>query len=191
MKRHMHVYTLLFFILIVTMSFTWKGIMKMYEASYNHSSTETVQKMYSILNGKYQFELPQNWKFTRGITSGGEVLYSGDFVSNDKKITGLVQAWNIGTPLKEFLEKSKFSSVGMVDIKDYNLKPYQTGIHRGYILTYSSTGSDGQVYRSTEYFIPANDKEFFRISFFVKEQNFTEELKKVFDSIASTLKIRK
>jgi hypothetical protein len=190
MKKISYIYTALFFILIVSLSYTWKGIMEMYRSSYNPVAEVPVMKQYSIMNGKYQFQLPENIKLTKGITSGGEVLYHGDLASTDNKIKGAVEVWNINTTLKDFLDKSRFSTVGVVDVQNYLLSPFQVGELRGYVLTYSRSGNDNLRYQYVEYFIPTTNKEFFRLSFYLKLSDYNENLRKLLDSIALTFKIK-
>jgi hypothetical protein len=190
MKKLKYIYTAILFVLIVTLSFSWRGILDMYRSSYNSDPSLPIMKNYSILKGRYSFQIPGSWRFVEGITGGSEVRYSGDFNSPDSKVRGLVQVWNINVSLKDFLEKSKFSSVGIDGLQNYTLKPFQFNGIRGYVLTYLSPGNDNVRYQAVEYFAPVSAKEFFRISFYTKEQDYNEAQRKLYDSIALTLRIK-
>jgi hypothetical protein len=117
-------------------------------------------------------------------------LYHADFTSADKEIRGFAEVWNINAPLLNFLEQSKKNSQGSVFYKYYRLQKAKIGIYNGYLLEYSIRGNNGKFYKGLEYFIPAGGEYFFRISFFVPEDNYSTKIDMMIKGIINTVQVK-
>lgn len=142
-------------------------------------------KQYDVLKGSFKYKLPENWSTSQKNFGGGEILYHNDFNSSDEKIHGFVEVWKLRESLKSFLDSSKSSAFKPESYKNYSLVPKKINNHSGYLLTYDMNTSSGKYYKSYEYFVDNKDN-FFRISFYVMEDNFKENMPAIFEAIAST-----
>lgn len=130
--------------------------------------------------------MPAKWSGIQQKFQGGEILYNNDFKSDDTKIQGFVQEWNTSGDLKSFLESSKKISEIQNDIKNYKMTPITIKQFNGYLVNYEMTTSPKESYKAYEYFLKDKDK-FIRFSFFVKSDNFKENMITIFETIVETM----
>ncbi|MBP2032315.1 hypothetical protein J2Z42_000980 [Clostridium algifaecis] len=142
---------------------------------------------YSELNGKIKYKLPSSWKVKKQGTFGDEIVCHTDFKSNDDKINGFFEVWNFKGDLRTFLENSKVISDKQNLYKKYSLRDISYGDKTGYLLEYTMTKAVGNDYMGEEYFIK-NGNQFYRFSFFMKEEDFKENMPTMFKTIVNTLK---
>lgn len=152
--------------------------------------SQQLLKSYTALGGKLSFELPDTWTTSQAAFEGGEIIYHLNFISNDKKIHGFVQAWKLDKPLKQFLEESKEAAVGAVDFKYFKIKEMMTDKKQGYILEYSRANEKGEYIKAYEAFIEGYGKDVFRISFFIPEKEWKDYYKILFDRILCSVSIK-
>lgn len=161
------------------------------ESISEERSLKQLFKAYNVMDGTFYFELPDSW-FTNEVSfMGGEILYHMDFISPDKKIYGFVQVWKLSEPLRQFIEKSKESAVGVLDFKYFDIKEIMSDNKRGYMLDYSRANYEGGYIKAYETFIEGYADRIYRISFFVPEKEWKNYYKVIFDRIIHTIKIRK
>lgn len=146
---------------------------------------------YNVMDNTFHFELPESWYTHEVSFAGGEILYHINFMSPDKKIHGFVQVWKLSEPLKQFIEKSRKSAVGVVDFKYFNIKEIMSDNKKGYLLDYSRANPKGEYIKSYEAFIEGFSNRVYRLSFFVPEKEWKNYYKVLFDRIIHTVKINK
>jgi hypothetical protein len=144
---------------------------------------------YNVLDNTFHFELPHSWYTNEVSFAGGEILYHMNFISQDKKVNGFVQVWKLSKPLKQFIEESKKSAVGIVDFKYFDIKEFMTDSKKGYLLDYSRANSKGEYNKAYEAFIEGSADRVYRISFFMPEKEWKNYYKVLFDRIIRTAKI--
>ncbi|WP_446898249.1 PsbP-related protein [Clostridium sp. LBM24168] len=142
---------------------------------------------YTELNGRIKYKLPSEWQVRKQNMFGDEILCHTDFESKDDKIRGFFQVWKLNGDLKTFLKNSKIISDKQNLYKYYSLKNIDLDKRKGYLLKYDITKSVGGSYIGEEYFIKNGD-EFYRFSFFVKEEDFKENMSDIFKTVVKTLK---
>lgn len=142
---------------------------------------------YTELNGRVKYKLPSEWQVRQQNIFGDEILCHTDFKSKDDKINGFFQVWKLDGDLKTFLKNSKMISDKQNLYKYYSLKDINLDGRKGYLLKYDITKPVGSSYIGEEYFIK-NDNEFYRFSFFVKEDDFKKNMSDTFRTIVETLK---
>lgn len=147
-------------------------------------------KKYTALQDKFEFMLPSAWSAMEQAFSGGEIIYSLAFMSDDKKIHGIMQVWDIDKPLKQFIDESKKSAVGIVDFKYYRVKELKSGQNKGYLLDYSRRSAQDKYVRAYEAFIEGADNRIYRVSFFVEEENWKPQYIILFNRIIRSLTIK-
>lgn len=145
---------------------------------------------YNVMEDTFHFELPDTWDTHEVTFSGGEVLYHLNFTSQDKRIHGFVQVWKISKTLKQFIEESKQSAVGVVDFKHFNVKEMMVGDRKGYLIDYSRANQKGEYNRAYEAFLEGPSNRIYRVSFFVPEKEWRNYYKIIFDKIINSIRIK-
>ncbi|KUO68663.1 MAG: hypothetical protein APF77_14760 [Clostridia bacterium BRH_c25] len=145
---------------------------------------------YNVMDNTFHFELPDSWYTNEVSFTGGEVLYHMDFISKDKRIHGLVQVWKLSKPLKQFVEESKKSAVGVVDFKYFDVKEIMTDNRKAYLTEYSRANQKGEYNKAYEVFVEGPSSRMYRISFFVPEKEWRNYYKVIFDRIIYSIRIK-
>lgn len=142
---------------------------------------------YRELDNKLTYKLPAEWTTKVQKFEGPEILYHNDFQSRDAKIHGFVQVWNLEEDLQIFLQKSKDAAFKQNQYKDYKIVPIKLNNKEGYELIYTTFNIEDNVsYKGDEYFIRTGNG-FLRISFFVRDKNYKENMATLFRTIAETI----
>ncbi|MDF2532223.1 MAG: conserved rane-associated protein [Clostridia bacterium] len=176
---------------LMSVDFTFGPIVSTFRNSMEYQKAERqVLKKYSALQGKFEFSLPADWTTMEEPFSGGEIIYNIFFVSEDKKIHGFVQVWDINKPLKQFIEESKQAAVGVIDFKYYRVKELTVNTNNGYLLDYSRKSNQDNYIKSYEAFIQGSNGRIYRVSFFVEEQNWKQQYLILFNRIIRSFVIK-
>lgn len=177
-------------IFLASISYAFNPIVETFRNSMEYQKAEKqVLKKYTALQDKFEFMLPSNWTTMEYPFGGGEIIYNLYFLSGDKKVHGFVQVWDIHKPLKQFIDESKKSSVGVVDFKYYRVKELKAGGHKGYLLEYSRRTNQDRYVRAYEAFIEGDKERIYRISFFVEEESWKQQYLILFNRIIRSIKI--
>lgn len=144
-------------------------------------------KTFTIMNGKISYKLPSKWSTEIRDLPGGEITYHNEFHSKDNVIYGFVQVWNINDDLKDFLSKSKNVSEKGNQVTDYNIRMTTISNRKWYEVSYNISGINPQVFNAHEYFIK-NGNNIIRFSFFVRRENFKENMEGIYNALVGTLK---
>ncbi len=146
---------------------------------------------YNVMDNTFHFQLPDSWSAYEASFAGEEILYHLNFISKDKKIHGFVQVWKLSEPLKQFIEKSKESAVGVIDFKNFDIKEITVDNKNGYLMDYSRANQKGEYIRAYEAFIKGFSNKVYRLSFFVPEKEWKEYYRILFDRIIHSVRISK
>lgn len=139
-----------------------------------------------INNVNYKYKLPSSWETTLKNFNNSEITYHNEFVSEDSKIYGFVQTWNINKSLLNFLKDSKKISQKQNVITNYSINKIDINKQKLYLVKYTLKNKDNILFYAYEYFVPT-DNGFIRFSFFVKKQNFKQNMPQIFNAVVSTL----
>ncbi len=145
-----------------------------------------VSKTYIALDGKFSFILPDSWTTWSESFGGDEIVYHLYFKAPNKKINGFIQVWKLNVPLKQFLDESKKSSVGIVSFKYFNIKEIMPNKKRGYLVEYSRMTENGEYIKAYEAFIEGDENLIYRASFFVKENEWKNYHPIIFNKIVKS-----
>lgn len=178
-------------IFLMSIDFSFGPIVQTFKNSLAYQQAEKqLMKKYSVLGDTFQYSLPDSWNTMEEAFSGGEIIYSQYFNSNDKKIHGIVQVWNINKPLKEFIDEAKKSAVGVIDFKYYRVKEILVDNKAGYLLDYSrKSGEEGYI-KAYEAFVEGKDGRIYRVSFFEDEKNWRPQNLILFNRIIRSFAIK-
>jgi len=146
---------------------------------------------YNVMDDTFHFELPGSWDTYEASFAGGEILYHMNFISQDKRIHGFVQVWNISEPLEQFIQESKKSAVGVVDFKYFDIKEIMVDNKIGYIIDYSRANQKGEYNRAYEAFVQGFSNKVYRMSFYVSEKEWKDYYKAIFDRMIHSIRIKK
>lgn len=151
-------------------------------------STPSNNKFNSIkaLADSLSFSFPSTFTLNEKVISGGEILYHVDFNDRSKDINGFVQVWNLNTPLKEFLEQSKYTS--LQSFSDFSMSPINVNGASGYKWSYTSKG-ETQTYKSMEVFLQKGSK-MYRVSYFTPIKLWNKAQENIYNSIVNSIKIK-
>lgn len=144
---------------------------------------------YNVMDNTFHFELPDSWYTHEVSFMGGEILYHMNFVSQDKRIYGFVQAWKLSMPVKQYIEESQKSATGVVDFKNFDIKEIRIDNRRGYLMEYSRANQSGEYNKAYEVFIEGPSKRMYRLSFFVPEKEWRNYYNMLFERIIRSVKI--
>jgi hypothetical protein len=181
-----------FAVFLMSISYTFNPIVQTFKNSRGYQKAERqVLKKYQALDGKLEFALPETWTTMEEAFNGGEIEYNLYFQSPDKNIHGFVQTWNIDKPLKQFVEESKESAVGVVDFKYYRIKEIMVDNKKGYLLDYSRRTDQDEYIKAYEAFLQGYDGRIARVSFFVNEKNWRPQYLILFNRIIRSFVIMK
>lgn len=147
-------------------------------------------KEYEALNGEIQYRLPEDWITEERKFEEDEIIYHNEFQSKDLKVHGFVQVWDINYSIKEFLQSSKIIAEKQNKISDYVMESIEVNNNPGYSINYIIRNKEDNSFKCYEYFLNKDDK-IIRLSFFVKENKFKENMPTIFKNIVSTLKYKK
>lgn len=181
---------LVVFVIIVGLMCTLLGLGKNFENKIK--TTVFIQnnikslKTYEGLNKKLSYKLPSLWTTNQLNATGGEIIYHNDFLANDIKLHGFVEVWNLNENLKSFLKKSKDISDMQNINHNYTINTIKVNNKSGYLVSYDAEVSLDSTYKAYEYFIESND-QFVRFSFFIKQEDFKENMPTIYNAIVQTL----
>ncbi|MGB7604180.1 MAG: hypothetical protein WBL93_01760 [Lutisporaceae bacterium] len=176
---------------IASVYYAFNPIAETFKNSIEYQKAERqFLKKYTALQDKFEFMLPSTWSTMEQTFSGGEIIYSLAFMSDDKKTHGIVQVWDIDKPLKQFIDESKESAVGVVDFKYYRVKEIKSNQNKGYLLDYSRRTDQDKYVRAYEAFIEGANNRIYRVSFFVNEENWKSQYIILFNRIIRALTIK-
>lgn len=146
----------------------------------------TSLKEYSALNKKVTYKLPSKWITEEKNLGSKEIIYHNEFYSDEQKLHGFVQIWNLNMDLKEFIDNSKIISEQQNIIMSYTIQETKANKITGYKIEYVIKTKENSNYRATEYFLKINN-EFIRFSFFIRNEDYNNALDKVYDYIVNTV----
>lgn len=143
-------------------------------------------KQYNIAKEGYSYKLPSEWETEVKSFKGGEILYHNDFQSGNAVVHGFVEVLKIKDKLKLYLENSKVISEKQNKVYDYSISEIKVKDMEGYAIHYKIEVKPDLFYVATEYFIDGKDI-ILRFSFFVREDNYKENMPAVFNTIVRTI----
>ncbi len=140
---------------------------------------------YKSFEGKFSFQYPSAFTLNEQDFAGSEVLYHIDFMNRSQNSHGFVQVWNMPYSLKEFLERSKTTS--LQNFMSFQSKEVTVNGQPGFYWDYISHSKTGKDYRASEVFFKKDDK-MYRISYFVPESMWNKSQSDIFWNIVNSFK---
>lgn len=158
---------------------------------FNTTAPDSISyKDYTAYEGRFKYKLPSDWRTKEQKFEGNEILYHNDFISADSKILGYVQVWNLGIPLKDFIEEGKKSASQAVSFKEYSMEPVKINGKDGYILQYTREAEKDKSMKAFEIFIMDEGNVFHRFAFYMEEKTWKNDMRMFFLNIAANGKYK-
>lgn len=178
-------------VIVVGLMLILFGLQKNFDASIKHialiQNDIDSLSVYKALNERFTYKLPSGWKTKRQNFEGAEIRYHNDFWSEDAKIHGFVEIWNINEDLETFLQKSKDAALKQNEYKEYSISPVNINENNGYeIISTMIIPEKNIMYKGYEYFVKIKNG-FIRFSFFVRDKNYKENMPTIFKTIVETI----
>lgn len=184
-KKNIGMVAIILGLIILLFSFSKILNSRLINASFTLNSIEKLKKI-EVLKGKSCFYLPENWIYKEEGGLGKEVLYSGEFKSEDNKIGGLFQIWNTNKDIYKFLKDSENISKEQNKIFNYSINNIKIGNKEVILVKYKIENKNGEKYLAYEYFIPKG-REVTRMSFFLEEKNYKEYFGGLFEALVNNI----
>jgi hypothetical protein len=185
-RKRLGVMVIIIGLMMILVAFERNFDEKLKFATLIQNNISSLQK-YEALDNKLSYKLPADWIVKEQKFHGNEILYHNNFNTKDSKIHGFIECWNIKKDLKAFLEESKkISNEQNILYTEYKLSPININNRDGYLVNYTILTSYNISYKGYEYFL-RSDNKFFRFAFFVKQDNFKENMPTIFRTIVQTL----
>lgn len=146
-------------------------------------------KEYSFDEGKYVISLPNEWTVDEKENQGQYVSYKLTFKDGNNKLTGSLEIINTKEDLDAFAES---------DLKNQTLKysnaevmPFKNSSNSGVLVHYNTAVKNGYEFKNECYYLNLEEGKTAKILFNLKEKNYKENIKTVFDAIVSSVKENK
>lgn len=178
------IYCMMLCVIIISVFYRSAGV------STNSQTEDEKFKEYTGFSGKFTYKLPLSWKTSEQKFAGNEILYHNDFASDDKKIRGFVQIWNINIPLSKFISDGNNSLSGTVSFKYYTIEQIKINGLSGYLLKYSKEVENKKYTKAFEVFVMDKGDTFYRFAFYMDENDWKDEYHMYFLNIAASADLK-
>ena len=143
-------------------------------------------KEYSFNEGNYVISLPNEWTVDEKESQGQYVSYKLTFKDRNNKLTGSLEIINTKEDLDVFSER---------DLKNQSLKysneeimPFKNSNNSGVLAEYNTSIKNGYYFKNECYYLLLEDGKMAKILFNIKETDYKENIKTVFNTIVSSIK---
>jgi hypothetical protein len=143
-------------------------------------------KEYDFDEGKYVISLPSEWIVEGKESEGQYVSYKLNFKDKNNKFNGLVEVINTKEDLNVFAENDLNSQY----LEYYNSEviPFKNSKNSGVLVQYETTIKNGYDFKNECYYLNLEEGKTIKILFNLKEKDYKENMKAIFNTIISSIK---
>lgn len=146
-------------------------------------------KEYRIEDGKYTFLLPEKWSIEEKSNASGYMSYNGEFEDDENNIIGHIQVINTDEDVKILAQKDMNNlNIGH---DSHKIDNYKDDKYSGIKVGYASKVEKGYSFENSVYYIKLDNGKVAKYTFSVKKDNYKDNQKVIFDTIVSSLKIKR
>ncbi|ACD53262.1 hypothetical protein FDB55_09630 [Clostridium botulinum] len=145
-------------------------------------------KDYNFDEGRYIFSLPSEWSVSEKESQGQYISYKADFKDKDNKITGYLEVINTQIDLGNFAE-SDLKNLPL-SYKNEQIMPFKLEDTCGVLSQYKTKVRKGYTFENSCYYLSSDDGKIIKVLFNVKEDDYKENVKTVFNTIISKINIQ-
>lgn len=142
-------------------------------------------KQYSFDEGNYIISLPNEWTVDEKESKGEYVSYKLTFKDKNNKLTGSLEIINTKENLDVFAE---------IDLKNQSLEysnqevmPFKNSNYSGVLARYKTTVKNGYSFKNECYYLNLKEGKTAKLLFNIKEKDYKENIKTVFNTIISSI----
>lgn len=145
-------------------------------------------KEYSFDEGNYVYSLPSEWNVFENENKGSYVSYKANFKDKNNKITGCLEVINTQSDLGNFAEND-LKNLSLA-YKNEQIVPFKLENISGVLSQYKTKINKGYTFENSCYYINSVDGKVIKVLFNVKEDDYKENVKTVFNTIVSRINIQ-
>ncbi|AOR22301.1 PsbP-related protein [Clostridium taeniosporum] len=145
-------------------------------------------KDYGFNEEGYKFSLPSEWSISEKQNKGQYVSYKADFKDKNNKISGYLEVINTKSDLGNFAE-SDLKNLPL-SYKNEEIIPFKLENISGVLSQYKTKVKKGYTFENNCYYINSDDGKIIKVLFNIKEDDYKENVKTVFNTIISKINIQ-
>lgn len=146
-------------------------------------------KEYSLDEDNFVISLPSGWTVDEKQSKGKYVSYELKFKDKDNKLNGLVQVINTKEDLNVFAENDLNNQY----LEYYNSEviPFENFNNSGVLVQYETAIRNGYNFKNECYYLNLEEGKTIKVLFNLKEKDYKENIKTIFNTIISSIKVLK
>ncbi|MBE6071998.1 MAG: hypothetical protein E7208_08580 [Clostridium butyricum] len=142
---------------------------------------------YNFDESNYIISLPNEWMVIEKMGDNQYTTNVLNFTGGNNKLTGSLQIINTQDKIDIFAEKdSKNQSLKYSNLE---IMPYKDKNNTGVLSTYETSIRNGYDFKNQCYYLQLEEGKIIKILFNVKDKNYKENIKSVFNSIVSSVEL--
>jgi hypothetical protein len=143
-------------------------------------------KQYDFDEGKYIISLPSEWIVDEKESEGQYVSYKLNFKDKNNKFNGLVEVINTKEDLDVFAENDLNNQY--LEYYNSEVKSFKNSNNSGVVVQYETTIKNGYDFKNECYYLNLEEGKTIKILFNIKEKDYKENMKTIFNTIISSIK---
>ena len=144
-------------------------------------------KEYDFDEGKYIISLPSEWIVDEKESEGQYVSYKLNFKDKNNKLNGLVEVINTKEDLDVFAENDLNNQY--LEYYNSEIMPFKNSNNSGVLVQYETAIKNGYDFKNECYYLNLEEGKTIKILFNLNEKNYKENMKIIFNTIISSIKI--
>lgn len=144
-------------------------------------------KEYEFEQGNYVISLPSQWIVEEKKSEGQYVSYKLSFKDKDNKLNGLMEVINTKAELGVFAE----ADLNNQYLEYYNsqIMPFKNSNNSGILVQYDTSIRNGYNFKNECYYLNLEEGKTVKVLFNINESSYKENIKTIFNTIISSIKI--
>ena len=144
-------------------------------------------KEYEFEEGKYTISLPNQWIVEEKESEGQYVSYKVNFRDKDNKLNGFMELINTKADLGVFAE----ADLNNQYLEYYNseIMPFKNPKNSGILVNYDTSIKNGYNFKNQCYYLNLEEGKTVKVLFSIKENSYKENMKSIFNTIISSIKV--
>ena len=144
-------------------------------------------KEYEFKEGKYTISLPNQWIVEEKKSEGQYVSYKLNFRDKDNKLNGFMELINTKADLGVFAE----ADLNNQYLEYYNseIMPFKNPKNSGILVNYDTSIKNGYNFKNQCYYLNLEEGKTVKVLFSIKENSYKENMKSIFNTIISSIKV--
>jgi hypothetical protein len=136
--------------------------------------------------GKYIISLPSEWIVDEKESEGQYVSYKLNFKDKNNKFNGLVEVINTKEDLDVFAENDLNNQY--LEYYNSEVKSFKNSNNSGVVVQYETTIKNGYDFKNECYYLNLEEGKTIKILFNIKEKDYKENMKTIFNTIISSIR---